>query len=51
MLWKENFEVGDNSMCHLLVSTRSLDTLPGGCSAMDAQNFERGKVQDHQISE
>ena len=49
-LWKEDFEVGSNSLRELLVSTRSLDTLPGDVVRRMLHSVPRGAVQDRSAS-
>ena len=45
-LWKENFEVGNNSLRELLVSTRSLNILSGDAVRRMLHSVPRGAVQD-----
>ena len=49
-LWKEDFEVGSNSLRELLLQTRSLDTLPGDVVRGMLRSVTRGEVPGHSTS-
>ena len=49
-LWKEDFEVGSNSLRELLLQTRSLDTLPGDVVRGMLRSVARGEVPGNSTS-